>query len=156
MTRPKNGKYIPEDQKKGNQLPSTYTEEMAKRICFLTATNATSMKKLCKQYPEIPSHETICRWRIQFPEFGEMYLEAKKSQAMLYADETIDIADDDSRDLLENDKGTVANAAAVARAKLRIDTRKWYAATLAPRMFGDKTQTEITLRRHEDILNELE
>jgi hypothetical protein len=156
MTRPKNGKYTPKEEQHPASMPSSYTKELGERICFLIATNATSILKLTKKFPELPSHETIFKWRIQFPEFGAMFLEAKKDQAILYADETIDIADDDSRDLLDTDKGVVANSAAVARAKLRIDTRKWYASTLAPRTFGEKSQTEIVLRRHEDILSELE
>jgi len=49
----------------------------------------------------------------------------------------IDIADDSSRDLL--DDGTPNNAA-IARARLQIDTRARVAGKLAPRVYGERIE----------------
>ena len=61
-------------------LPSTFTQEMADKICMLVATNPTSLKKLRKLHPDIPHDVTIWEWRIKYPEFGKQYFEAKKHQ----------------------------------------------------------------------------
>ena len=62
----------------------------------------------------------------------------------------------DSRDLLSNERGLSPNSAAVARDRLKIDTRRWFATTLLPKIFGEKTQTEITVKTHEQALRELD
>ena len=52
----------------------------------------------------------------------------------------LDIADDGSNDWMESQEGGVDyNGDAVQRSKLRIDTRKWMAAKLAPKKYGDST-----------------
>lgn len=51
----------------------------------------------------------------------------REQQADLYADEIIEIAD-----------ACEPEAAAVAKAKARIDARKWLAARLAPKKYGDR------------------
>jgi hypothetical protein len=56
------------------------------------------------------------------------------------ADEICDIADDASNDYMESgDDGVKYNGDAVARSKLRVDARKWVAAKLKPKVYGDKT-----------------
>ena len=48
------------------------------------------------------------------------------------ASQTVDIADDTSKD------NGFAGSVAVARSRLRIDARKWLASKLAPKKYGDK------------------
>jgi hypothetical protein len=60
------------------------------------------------------------------------------------ADEIIDIADDGSNDWMERELESgktieVLNAEHVARSRLRVDARKWVAAKLKPKKYGDKT-----------------
>jgi hypothetical protein len=56
-----------------------------------------------------------------------------------YAEEIIEISDDGSKDTYIDEKGKqVIDREVIARAQLRIDARKWYAARLAPRKYGDK------------------
>lgn len=45
----------------------------------------------------------------------------------------------------------------IQRMRLRIDTRKWLAAKLFPRVYGEKQQIDSTVTvKHEDKLKELE
>lgn len=68
-----------------------------------------------------------------------MFIEIKERQIEALVDEILDIADDGSQDYIVNKDGkVVANIEHIHRARLRIDTRKWLAAKLCPRLYGDK------------------
>lgn len=61
-------------------------------------------------------------------------------------------------DDIENaDSKVVADNEHINRSRLRIDTRKWIAAKLAPKIYGDKmvSESRVTIS-HEDALKELE
>ena len=101
------------------------------------------IKKLCNHHPEIPSYETIFRWRWEYPEFREQYAAAKAAQAELLAEETLDIADSAEEDVRLNERGEpTINNEFVQRSKLRIDTRKWHASKLMPYKYGDKDEKQ--------------
>lgn len=81
----------------------------------------------------MPHPGTICRW-LADPRndvFREQYARAREAQAEFYADELIDIADD---------SGTASKPVDVNRSRLRVDARKWVAAKLLPRKYGDKME----------------
>ena len=65
-------------------------------------------------------------------------MQAKANQAHVLADECMKIADDDSGDTkIDPETGyEVCNTEFIARSRLRIDTRKWMAARLAPKYYG--------------------
>ena len=54
------------------------------------------------------------------------------------ASQTVDIADDTSKDT------GFAGSVAVARSRLRIDARKWLASKLAPKKYGDKIDATLS------------
>ncbi len=151
-------KELKEQKAKGNNL-STYTPEIGEWICEIVATNAIGLKRLYDKHGEegFPHPDTIIKWRYKHPEFRDAFLEAKKFQSELYIEETHEIAENRTRDLLMTDKGEVANSTAVSRDKLIIDVRKFHVGKLLPRIYGDKTYNETTLvLSHEDMLKELE
>ncbi len=125
--------------------PSLYNPKIAQDICKLIGTTSKSLKNLCKENPHWPTMSTIFLWRINVPEFSELYTKARINRVEVYVDEIADIADDSSNDDLETDAGKWAqNTEWLNRSRLRIDTRKWYASKLAPKLYGDKLQTELT------------
>lgn len=137
-----------------------YSEEIGDRICELIASWPRSVEELCKNYPDLPHRAAIFQWIVKYPEFAEKYARAKRFQIESYIDETIAIADDDSCDMYldpETNEYKVNNAI-VARAKIRIDIRKWQAAKLMPHIWGDRQtiDTNITIKSHEQALKELE
>lgn len=122
--------------------PLTYTAELGEEICMAIATTSEGLNKLCKMHPHWPNPNTIYEWRIKIKDFGEMYARAKQSQVEVLVDEILSIADDTSNDYIANDEGKlVYNNEHVNRSRLRIDSRKWFAAKLAPRVYGDKVET---------------
>lgn len=65
----------------------------------------------------------IRQWA-QDPEYAPMYARAREDQAHAFAEQALAIADDPTGDW--------------QRDRLRVDTRKWMAARVAPKHYGDK------------------
>ena len=85
------------------------------------------------------SQRVLWNWLANDQELMRNYLRAKELCVDAYAEEIIEISDDGSRDTYLDEKGReVVNREVIARAQLRIDARKWYAARLAPKKYGDK------------------
>lgn len=142
------------DKKKSD--PTGYTLKLAEEICLAISVSIESVSKLCKQNPNWPCITTIQKWRILKKDFGEMYQKAKSAQIESLVDKAIDLASDSSKDFLENYNGMpVPMTVAINRHKLEIETIKWMAAKLAPRVYGDKVQQEITVKTHEESIKDL-
>jgi len=136
--------------------PTKFNKEMADLICRKVATTTDGLRKICARSPELPTSETIREWRLDFPTFSAQYAEAKRIQADLLAEEILDISDDDTHDEMIDDNGNVKfNSEYVQRSRLRVDSRKWIAAKLMPKVYGDKVQNEVVMRTQEDVLKEL-
>lgn len=90
------------------------------------------------------SRDTLASWLTEDAELGEMYSRARAEQANHYADEALEIADSPATTTEE-----------VQRNRLRVDTRKWLASKLAPRLYGDRVQQDVTVHidRAEEIKN---
>jgi hypothetical protein len=108
---------------------SSYNTRIADDICERLA-NGESLRRICLT-PDYPRQATVFRWLAAQEEFREQYARAREAQADTLADEIIDIADG-KRSAYE---GTEAD---VQRDKLSVDARKWVAAKLKARVYGDK------------------
>lgn len=153
--RPK--KKAPDDHRPG--VACSYTKERGDYVCDIVMRNAMGVERLHKKFKDqgFPDQETILTWRKKYPDFRDQFWQAKLLQSQLYAEEIYDIADDKSEDLIQTDKGLSPNSTAVARAKLQIETRKWMASRLLPRIYGERTFVENKVSiSHEDALKELE
>jgi hypothetical protein len=137
MTRKKSD-HNPKLPKAPPGRPSIYTDELGKRICGVVATRSCGLNKLTAMFPWMPTKETINEWRWSNESFSSQYTKAKIAQAELMAEDCVDIADDTSQDITFNKNGDeVCNTEFVNRSRLRVDTRKWLAAKLLPRIYGD-------------------
>lgn len=106
--------------------PSKYTDEIADEICSRLA-HGESLNRICEA-EGMPAESRVREWAdINREGFTAKYARARASQAEHYAQEVIDIADG----------ATDANLA-----RVRVDARKWVAARLLPRVWGDKQQHE--------------
>lgn len=122
--------------------PSTYTPEIAAAICERLATG-DSLRKICRD-DGMPAEATVRQWAIENREgFYAQYVRARDLGLDAMADEILDISDDNSRDVaVDEDGNEVINHDVVNRARLRVDTRKWYLSKLAPKKYGDR-QSEL-------------
>lgn len=87
----------------------------------------------------------VMRWLAdeRYIEFRDQYACAREDLADKLADEILQIADDGSNDTFLDANGNVkVNHDVIARARLQIDVRKWLAAKLAPKKYGDGGQRE--------------
>ena len=131
------------ETKKPEGRPSSYNQEIANEICRIVATHPEGQKKLCIKFPHLPSHETINEWRWIHDGFSDQYAKAKMMQAELMAEDIIDISDNSERDYHEDLEGNERfNPEHVQRARLRVDSRKWMASKLAPKIYGDRVQVQ--------------
>lgn len=121
--------------------PSDYTEEQAIEICGQLV-SGLPLVKIC-QDEGMPDVRTVYRWLNANEAFRHMYTRAREDQADTLADEIIAISDDGGNDTYETEDGKVlTNQDVVARSRLRVDARKWVAAKLKPKKYGDKIETE--------------
>jgi hypothetical protein len=120
-----------------------YTDEIAAEICEVIAQSSKGLRQLCEENPNWPRATTIKKWRREIPSFTTLYARAKAEQADLLAEEILEIADNIEHDFEVDEDGKVyARHDHINRARLRIDTRKWYASKLAPKIYGDNKETK--------------
>lgn len=143
MARKKVEVVKPEPNKVGR--PAKYTPELGLKVCKAIATSTDSIKKICAQNPEFPLRKTIWEWRFDYEEFRNLYAEARRAQADLLAEEIVEICDDDSEDVVFGENGVRQNSEFIARSRLKVDTRKWIACKLLPKVYGEKVTTESTM-----------
>ncbi len=117
-----------------------YTHEEGVRICEIIARTPKGLSHICRDNPDIPSTDTLYTWMHRHPSFSEMYSVAKQRQVAAHMEHTYELSDE----LHEEIKQGTMPAEAIASSKICIDLRKWHAARLAPRLYGDKVFQENT------------
>lgn len=123
--------------------PSEYTSAMATEICNTIASSSKGLKVLCDENSHWPNKDTIFTWLKNNHEFSDQYARAKCCQIECLVDQMLEISDDTSQDQLIDDQGKIVpNPQSINRARLRIDTRKWLACKLVPRVYGPKPPEE--------------
>lgn len=131
--------------------PSTYSQEVADAICQRLM-DGESLRTICKS-DDMPGKSTVFRWLAENEAFRDQYAHAREEQADLYAEQIVEIADEEVTMVKRSkhqpgasDDGdcgeveVVFDPTAVARNRLRVDARKWYASKLAPKKYGEKVQ----------------
>lgn len=116
-----------------NGRPSDYLPEVAADICSLLA-DGESLRKVCER-PGMPDKATVFRWLAKHDEFRDQYAKATETRADAIFEEMFDIADEATEE-----------SAAVAKARLRIDTRKWALARMNPKKYGEKVTQDVDLK----------
>ena len=109
--------------------PSTYSDEIADEICERMI-NGESLIKVCK-LEHMPSRAAVYRWFDARPDFEARCARAREGLADFLVDEIEELAD----------QTTELN---VNSMKVKISTKQWRAMKMAPRVYGDRTRTEVT------------
>ena len=122
--------------------PSSFTQKVADQICARIA-DGESLRTICED-EGMPSRTSVFRWLAdeERAAFRDQYARAREEQADFYAESIVEISDE--ADVEANYKGDAVvlelSSAAVARNRLRVDARKWYASKLAPKKYGEKLE----------------
>ena len=129
--------------------PSAFTKEIADEICERLAAGETLID-ICED-DHMPGRATVFRWMNdkkspECQQFRDAYTQARIDQAQHWADEIVKISDDGRRDvIIDEETGQErVNHDHIARSRLRVDTRKFLMAKIAPRLYGDKSTVELT------------
>ena len=124
--------------------PTMYTDALAEEICEAISNTSKGLKELCDENPHWPGPQGIRKWVVSKEKFGAMYARAKQAQADFMVEEILSISDDGSNDYYTDEKGVVRlDGEHVQRSRLRVDSRKWLAAKLAPRAYGEKKEVSV-------------
>ena len=137
--------------------PSSYNKQIGLVICNRIA-DGESLRKICS-FDGMPSKTSVLRWLADEAnkEFRTQYAHAREMQADSLFDEMIDIADEIQDDTYIDSNGNERTSnEVVQRSRLRIDTRKWIAGKLRPKVYGDKqTDSERDAVSMADVLLKL-
>ena len=119
--------------------PTKYTEELAAEICRRIV-EGESLTRICKD-DDLPNVSSVYLWLIKNKDFSEMYARAREDQSDTLADQIIDIGEETPMMVITDEDGKVTkrmDPAGINRNRLRVDARKWVAAKLKPRKYGDR------------------
>jgi len=109
--------------------PSLYSEMIADEICARMI-NGENLTEICRD-AHIPTRVTVYNWYDKHPEFFTKCARARLALADFLVDEIEQLA---SQTTEEN----------VNSMKVKISVKQWRAMKMAPRIYGEKTMTELT------------
>lgn len=145
MTKKKIGAKEPTDANPVGR-PPIYTKQIGNKICK-QLTEGMSLNKICMQ-KNMPCKAIVHKWlnapkTPELQEFLDNYMEARAIQAHGYVDEAIDIADETKNAMTSEE---------INSARLRLDTRKWVACKVLPKIYGDKIVNEHVGKDGADLI----
>jgi transposase-like protein len=126
--------------------PSTYSPELASRICDRLV-EGISVREVCEGV-DMPAPSTVFLWLQKHKEFSEQYARALEARTEAMADDILEIADNGTNDfkvrtLADGTADLVVDSDHIQRSRLRIDARKWLMSKMAPKKYGDKIENTI-------------
>ena len=105
--------------------PTLYTEELASRICDLVA-ERVPVVEICAM-DDMPSKDTLYRWKRQNKEFSDLYARARAHRA------------DSRQDHIDEIVSKLETGAIDPQvARVIIDAEKWQMSKEQPRSYGEK------------------
>lgn len=123
------------DRSRGGR-PPVFNDQTRDTICERLA-KGESLNKICSE-AAMPSMVTVFKWLGENEQFANKYARAREEQAEKLVDEIIEIADEDPATIVDKDGISRIDNAAVQHQRMRLDARKWVAAKLKPKSYGDK------------------
>ena len=128
--------------------PTKFNQQTADLICMMLS-EGMSLRQILKADTTgtLPAQSTVYEWLLRHPLFAEQYARAREEQADTLADEIISIADEQPEVIAVTDKqGALIehklDGAFLQWQKNRIEARKWTAAKLRPKKYGDRVAVE--------------
>lgn len=115
------------------------TQILADSVCALLE-DGKSLRAACKELG-IPA-SNVHFWAKENADFAAQYARAREAGYALLADELIDIADEKEVQARyeEEDVTLDLSPTAIARNRLRVDTRKWMLSKMLPKVYGERLE----------------
>jgi hypothetical protein len=89
----------------------------------------------------MPAVSSVYLWLLKNKVFSDLYTRAREDQSDTLADQIMEIGDEVPMMVITDEDGKVTkrmDPAGINRNRLRVDARKWVAAKLKPRKYGDR------------------
>lgn len=100
-----------------------------------------SLRSVCRS-EGMPAIGTVMKWIANHSHLQEQYARAREAGLDAMAEEILEIADDARNDWMQrndpNNEGWQFNGEHSQRSKLRIESRKWLLAKMAPKKYGER------------------
>ena len=120
-----------------------WPEELVMEICTRVAMGDKLSEIADDTIFQVSSFHSL---RLRDDYVNDLFMKARQIQAEGMIDEILEISDDDSNDMGVDAKGgDKPNSAAVQRARLQTDNRKWFAGRLLKEVYGDNVQVDATV-----------
>lgn len=122
--------------------PLVYSEELAAKI-LAELEDGKGLRTICRELGIV--RRTVRKWVTEdYEGFGARYVRARDIGYDEVAEDIIEISDDGTRDYSVTEDGAeIVNHDHINRARLRVDSRKWLLAKLAPKRYGDKLDVGV-------------
>lgn len=121
-------------------------DAIAERICELIEDTPKGLDHICESDRSLVSARTFHRWLEKSLGLRQRYARARERQADLMAAEIVHIADTPCNGIKKKTKedGSVeiTEGDMIEHRRLQVDARKWMAAKLAPKKYGDRVEVE--------------
>lgn len=116
---------------------------MGAEICRRLS-SGESLRAICRD-DGFPDESTVRMWVLrENSDFYPQYAIARQMQALRWAEEIIEIADDGSNDWMQSqrpdNKGYELNGEHTRRSHMRVEARKWLLSKVLPKVYGDRQQ----------------
>ena len=118
-----------------------FNQDKADLIC-IGLEEGLSLRKAAESVGE--SARTVLNWTKANPEFLTQYTRAREIGYLQLADAILNISDEIEIEAKYDgdDVRLELSATAVARNRLRVDTRKWMLSKMLPKIYGDKIELD--------------
>jgi hypothetical protein len=122
------------------QIP--WTQELEDLI-LAELMRGRTLTDICRD-PDMPNIQSVHNWRTQDRGgFAARYKQAREIGCETIADEMMDIADDRSQDWIvrihkDGTTDAILDPERIARARMRLDARRWRLSKVQPRTYGDR------------------
>ncbi len=136
--------------------PTKYTEALAEEICEAVASSSDGLNVLCEEHSHWPSRSNIFIWMRKYADFRDKYTQAKKEQCEVFIDYIQELMSESHMYLDERGNDRVD----VSMLRLKVDTIKWQASKLLPKLWGDKyyqdaSNPQETLQKIQSLVADL-
>lgn len=133
-----------------------FCQETADFICDEIA-DGKSLRAVLRENTALPNSSTIFKWLGIYEEFAKQYARARTASADAMVDDIQAISDDGLNDTYIDGYGNKkVDKDVIARSRLRVDARKWLAAKMQPKKYGERISQEITGADGEPLLTNIE
>ncbi len=136
--------------------PTHYTKELGERICELVATHPVGYDTIKMMHPDLPPKSVVTQWRLKHPDFAANYLSAKAFQAEIMVEDIDDIIPHEVKTYFDDKGNERIDSPSASLAIAKANNRKWTAARLAPKRYGDLTRLENLETENVDLKRELQ